>query len=45
VPGLVAGQLANTLPPDQIANGYGGLVLIAAIIAMIALRRSSRERA
>ena len=43
-PGLVAGQLAGFLPPDQIAAGYGVLVLVTAVIAMIALRRPSRER-
>jgi MFS family permease len=41
-PGLVAGALASSLPPDQIAYGYGALVLVAAVIAITALRWAQR---
>ncbi len=44
-PGLIAGQLATFLRPNQIAFGYGGLVLVAATIAILALRSGSRRSA
>lgn len=41
-PGLVAGRLATFMAPDQIAYGYGALVLIAAVVAIVALRGAQR---
>lgn len=36
-PGLVAGRLATFMAPDQIAVGYGALVLVASAIAVLTL--------
>lgn len=44
-PGLIAGRLAVVMPPDQIAVGYGGLVLIAAAIAVVLFRTPKATRA
>ncbi|MGN7222434.1 MFS transporter [Curtobacterium flaccumfaciens] len=41
-PGLVAGRLATFMAPDQIAFGYGALVLVAAVVAITALRGARR---
>lgn len=41
-PGLIAGRLATFMAPDQIAYGYGALVLIAAVVAIVALRGAQR---
>lgn len=38
VPGLVMGRLAASVAPDHIALGYGALVLVAAGVAVTALR-------
>jgi MFS family permease len=37
-PGLVAGRFATFMPPDQIAVGYGALVLVAAVVAISVAR-------
>jgi MFS family permease len=43
-PGLIAGQLATFMPFAHIAFGYGALVAVAAIIAVLALPPGSRRR-
>ncbi|HWL76504.1 MFS transporter [Microbacterium sp.] len=40
-PGLLAGRLANSMPVDQIALGYGALVLVASAAGIVAIRSSS----
>jgi MFS family permease len=37
-PGLLAGQLATVLPLDEIALGYGALVLIGSLVAIFTIR-------
>lgn len=44
VPGLLAGHFATFVAPDHIAYGYGALILVAAVITMIALPRTSRNQ-
>jgi len=41
-PGLAAGQLTTVLAPDRIAYGYGVLVLVCAVVAIVALGRRPR---
>ncbi|NQX26154.1 MFS transporter [Microbacteriaceae bacterium VKM Ac-2854] len=41
-PGLVAGQLSTVLPLVTIALGYGGVVLVAAVVAALFIRNPRR---
>lgn len=39
LPGLVAGRLATSVTPEHIALGYGALVLVASLVAVVTLRQ------
>jgi MFS family permease len=44
LPGLVAGQLSNTVSLPDLGAGYAGLVLVAAAVALLAGRRRPGKR-
>lgn len=39
LPGLVAGRLTTSVTPEHIALGYGALVLVASLVAVVTLRQ------
>ncbi|MGJ0183773.1 MFS transporter [Corynebacterium glyciniphilum] len=44
VPGLIAGQLSNSVPLPDVGAGYAGLVIVAAVVALVASRVPRQER-